>query len=317
MAGLSSPRGLILDLITPLKKGGDIDGRGLGRHLDRVLPHVQGLLLSGPAAGEGRGLDAQHREELLEKVLVVVRGRVPVLVWITRDSEEKTRETLLLLERRVESRGHRGPIFWVDTPLYYHSNRGLPFHYRDLSSLTARPILLHNDPDLIQGLARPLKRNNRRTGILKELTSLECIRGLIFLGSLDRSRNYQKAARTRSDFRIYDGEEAHFLTHPSLSGVVSVGANLAPRAWSKITASSLNLGGNEKAYPDHLRQIWETGVYLRNLMDIYRDRAVPLIKRVLFDMGIFEEAAPTSGAGDPGEAPRLLKELMDQYGEKY
>ena len=58
MAVLPSPRGLIIDLITPLKKSGDIDGRGLGRHLDGVLPYAQALLLASPHIGEGKGLDA-------------------------------------------------------------------------------------------------------------------------------------------------------------------------------------------------------------------------------------------------------------------
>ncbi len=113
-----SPRGLIIDLITPLKSNGDIDGRSLGKHLDRLLPHVQALLLASPYMGEGGNLKPPQREELLEKVLVVVRGRVPILVWISQDTEEKTTETLLLLRKVVETRKYTGPLFWVDTPLY-------------------------------------------------------------------------------------------------------------------------------------------------------------------------------------------------------
>lgn len=315
MAALNSPRGLILDLITPLKKNGGIDGRGLGRHLDRVLPHVQGLLLASPVTGEGIHLGAPHRGELLEKVLVVVRGQVPVLIWISQDSEEKTVETLQVLEESLETRKYEGEIFWVDTPLYYHSNRGLPFYYQNLLSATTRPILLYNDPELVKQLGRPFKRNNIRTGILKELTAQSEIKGLIFLGSLDRARNYHMAARTRTDFRIYDGEESHFLSHPSLSGVISAGANLAPGAWNKITLSSLNLGGRSREYPDHLQQIWETGTYLQNLLDIYRERPVTLIKQVLADMGLIEGTTAMGETTDPGEGPSRLRALMEAYGD--
>ncbi|MGD9034193.1 MAG: dihydrodipicolinate synthase family protein, partial [Desulfobacteraceae bacterium] len=288
MEVLPSPRGLIVDLITPLKKSGDIDGRGLGTHLDGLLPNVQALLLASPQTGEGKNLDPSQRNELLEKALVVVRGQVPILIWITQNTEEGTKETLQLLKKRLERRKYTGQIFWVDTPLYYHSNRGLPSHYNNLSTKVKEPFLLHNDPELIRQIASTFKRTNIRTSILKELSQMESMHGLIFLGSLDRARNYQKAVRARSDFRIYDGDESHFLNYPSLSGVVSVGANLAPRAWQKVTASSLNLSGERKDYPDSLQQIWNQGEYLRSLLEIYQNSSASLIKQVLSDKGILE-----------------------------
>ena len=169
MKVLGSPRGLIIDLITPLKKDGDIDGRGLGQLLDRVLPHVQGVLLASPYMGEGENLSPPQIEEVFEKSLVVARGRVPILIWISREKEEQTKETLLLLKKRLEIRKYTGPVFWVDAPLFYHSNRGLPLHYKILSSMVKEPFLLLNDPELIKQLAGPLKRTNIRTSILKEL----------------------------------------------------------------------------------------------------------------------------------------------------
>jgi dihydrodipicolinate synthase/N-acetylneuraminate lyase len=172
MAALSSPRGLIVDLVTPLKQNGDIDGRSLGKHLDRVLPHAQAVLIAGPYMGEGGNLTARQREDLMEKTLVVVRGQVPVLVWITQDTEQKTRETLGLLSKRLKTRKYKGQVCWLDTPLYYHSNRGLVSYYRNLTTLTREPWLLHNDPRLIDQLARSFKRNNIRTAILKEILGI-------------------------------------------------------------------------------------------------------------------------------------------------
>ena len=315
MEVLRSPRGLIIDLITPLKRGGEIDGRGLGKQIDRVLPHVHALLLASPYMGEGNHLKPTQREELLEKAIVVVRGRVPILVWISQNTEDETRETLALLKKRLEIRNYKGPVFWVDTPLYYHSNRGLPQYYRNLSATVEDSFILHNDPELIKPQAKPLKRNNIRTGILKDLAQIDNIRGLIFFGSLDRANNYQKAVRSRSDFRIYDGDESHFLSHPSVSGVISRGANLAPKAWHKITTSSLNWSGDQKDYPDYLKQIWEVGGYLSNLKDIYDNFSVPLIKLILSDMGVIESPTGTFGTENMEERIKRLKELMGQYGD--
>ena len=125
MAESRLPRGLIIDLITPLMRGKKIDGRGLGRHLDRLLPFAQGLFIASPYMGNGQSLDPERIKSLFEKVLVVVRDQVPLMVWISRETEEKTIEALLMLRNIVKSRKYSGPVFWVDTPLYYHSNRGL------------------------------------------------------------------------------------------------------------------------------------------------------------------------------------------------
>ena len=315
MAVLSSPRGLIVDLITPLKKNGDIDGRSLSRHLDGILPYAQALLLASPHIGEGKGLGAEQREELLDKTLGPVQGRIPLLIWITQDTAEKTKETRLLLRKRLVRRKYTGSIFWVDTPLYYHSNRGLPLYYKDMVSTDEDSFLLYNDPELIKQIASPLKRLNLRTSILKDLCGIRHIQGMIFIGALDRARNYQKAVRARGDFKIYDGDESHFLKYPSLSGVVSVGANLAPAAWQKATSSSLNLNGVQQSYPDHLQQIWELGYYLQDLREIYRESPVPLMKQVLSDRGVIEEPAGLVEGKKRGEEVNKLKELMAQHGD--
>jgi len=315
MAALRPPRGLIVDLVTPLKQNGDIDGRSLGRQLDRVLPHVQAVLIAGPYLGEGRNLSAGQRAELMEKTLVVVRGQVPVFVWITQDTEHKTRETLGLLSKTLKTRKYRGQVCWLDTPLYYHSNRGLVSHYRNLMTLTREPWLLHNDPGLIDQLAHSFKRNNIRTALLKEILGMEEIQGLLYLGSLDRAGNYEKATRARPDFRIYDGDELRFLTHPSLSGVVSGGANLSPKAWSKITESSLGLSETREDYPDRLQQVWTTGRYLRALLDLYTSQPVQVIKQVLSEAGILESPACTEQIEDVGEKVKCVIEEMKKFGD--
>ena len=317
MGQLTAPRGLIVDLVTPLKENGEIDGRSLGRHLDGVLPHVHAVFIASPHTGEGVNLSAPQREDLLDKTLVVVRGRMPLLVWVSRETEDETKQTLLLLMKRVKARKYSGPVFWVDTPLYYHSNRGLPLHYRNLCAMAGRSLVLHNDPEFIGQLGRSFKRNNIRTEILKTLAGIEEIRGLIFLGPLERAGHYQKAVRKRPEFRVYDGEESHFLKYPSMSGVVSAGANLAPKAWRKIADASLNTANGQEEYPDRLQQLWETGAYLQNLLEIYRPFPAPVLKDALSEMGIIESPMFTSQGGNRGEKVRSIIEEMKNHGEPF
>lgn len=316
MQVLTAPRGLIVDIITPFTKGGAIDGPGLRKLLNRVSPHAQAVFLASPHTGEGKNLHTEQRVELLEQAIpAMAQNPIPILIWVAQDDEAESRRTTITLKEVIEKRGYMGDIFWVDTPLYYHSNRGLPGLYKALCSVVGKPYILHNDPEFINGLTRPLKRNNIRTAVLKELVSLEGITGLIFSGSLDRVHNYHNACRRRPHFKIYDGEESHFLDHPSTSGVVSVGANLAPKAWEKIIQSSLDLSAHKKNYPDHLQQIWELGDYLRDMRDIYLQAPAPILKEILSDMGIIETPVCTFKVEDTKESKSRLKELMTRFGD--
>ena len=94
MADQTPPRGLIADLVTPLKSDGTIDGRGLERLLDRAIPCVEAAFLASPHAGEGETLTPGQRSELVEKAIVVIRGRIPLMIWVTRETEEKTLDTI-------------------------------------------------------------------------------------------------------------------------------------------------------------------------------------------------------------------------------
>ena len=308
-------RGLIVDLVTPLRKSGEIDGSSLGRHLDRLLPHVHAVLIASPYAGGGIHLSAPQREDLLDKSLVVIRGQMPLLVWVTQDTEESTKETLLLLQKRVATRRYDGPIFWVDTPLYYHSNRGLLLHYRNLSTLVKEPWMIHNDPELIMKLGRSFKRNNIRTAILKSVAGIDEIQGLVFLGPLERAANYQKAVRRRPEFRIYDGDELHFLKYPSMSGVVSAGANLAPKAWRKITDASLNLKDSRQDYPDQLQQLWDTGLYLQKLLENYSPFPGPMIKTALSKLGTLDNEEKAAGIENRQPQMTEIEEAMKAHGD--
>jgi dihydrodipicolinate synthase/N-acetylneuraminate lyase len=218
------------------------------------------------------------------------------------------------LNKTIQGKRDHGQVFLVDTPLYYHSNRGLPAYYRDVCSMADQPFILHNDPELIKAIGTPFKRCNIRTSILKELIALKNIVGIIFLGPIDRAYNYQKACRGRSGFRIYDGDETNFMSYPSTSGVVSAGANLSPGVWHRIVSSSLHLK-DEQANGDDIQQIWELGQYLKSLKDIYQKMPVAVIKQILSDIHIIKTPTCTFPVEDMGKQKKEIKELMARSGE--
>jgi dihydrodipicolinate synthase/N-acetylneuraminate lyase len=277
------PKGLIVDLVTPFCSKGGIDAKSLDSLLKRTLPYVDGVLLGSPRVGEGRGFDLNLRVELLEHAMALIEGKKPILFWISGTSSEDTKEILSALEDSITAHAYKGLVFWLDSPLYYHSNRGLYEHYKQITSLAGSPFVLHNDPELVKILDKPLKRPNIRTTILKNLGEIEEIKGLIFCGSLSRVNNYQKCLRKRPDFRVYDGDEARFLEHPSMSGIVSMGANIAPELWGTVTRASLGI-----LREDNPGRLFEIGMLLKDLLKMYQKNPAGIIKKALHELTIIE-----------------------------
>ena len=314
MENSNAPRGLIIDLITPLKFRA-IDGMGLERLIERVAPHAQALLLASPRHGEGESMETTMRRVLLKKAFDAAADHaVSLFIWISGKTETQTLENILALQNDFKENYSKNSVFWVDTPLVYHSNRGLPDYYRELLTRIKAPLILHNDPDCIHA-TRAFKRRNIRTAVLKELVQIAGIAGLIFSGSLERAHHYQRACRGRQNFRIYDGDEKRFLEHPSMGGVVSVGANLAPGAWEMITKSSIQLHAHRENYPDRLQQIWESGDYLKNMVTLYRQRPAAMIKTILSDMGIIETPEMLLPREVDVESINALKTIMHDFGK--
>jgi dihydrodipicolinate synthase/N-acetylneuraminate lyase len=242
------PKGLIIPLITPFDEKGAIDWGSLRRLVERVLPFSDGLFFGEGGVGEGLGLPNRLRLELLQGVIELVAGKKPLFLCPTADTVEETLSNVEAVGRKYSGVINHHPFYWVDIPLWYHSNRKLPLVYQEWARCSPLPILLGNHPHLIARLNRTLKRKNLRTAVLKRLAEKEQIVGLIQEGDLKRTMNYQRAVRYRREFRFYDGDEKSFLNQPSSSGVVSAGANLLPAEWREIVGASLSL--REAATPN-------------------------------------------------------------------
>jgi dihydrodipicolinate synthase/N-acetylneuraminate lyase len=288
-------RGLICPLVTPLRTEDVLDVATLERLISQAGIGADALLLGDVFWGEGLLLSPDTRIEMASAALEIVQGKWPVLITITSETSEATLGLAARIESFIDGSGYSGSVFWVDYPIYYHSNRGLPQLYEAMARDTAIPIILGNHPGLIQRPRRRIKHKNIRTSVLKKLSGIDRIQGLIFSGSLKRSINFHKAVRHRWGFKFYDGDEATFIKQPSSDGVVAGGANLLPRAWHEITWSSLNRYDVQRQYADHVSQIWETGVMVREFYDLYAKSPAAVLKRMLHVAGVLPNAHTASG----------------------
>lgn len=289
------PRGLICPLVTPLKTGDMLDMATLDRLISQAGIGADALLLGDVLWGEGLVLNPETRIEMATAVLEIIQGRRPVLITITSETPKATLGLLAKVESFIERSGYSGHVFWVDYPIYYHSNRGLPQFYETMARDTGISLILGNNPKLIPKGNRRFKHRNVRTSVLKKLSGIDRIRGLIFTGALKRSIHYHEAVRHRRGFKFYDGDEATFIRQPSSDGVVAGGANLLPQAWHDITWSCLNRYDVQRQYADYLSQIWETGVMAQEFYGLYAKNPAAVLKRMLHVAGVLPNAQTASG----------------------
>ena len=227
------PRGLIVELATILDGRGRIDRAATLGLLEEIKDRADGLLLCGPEAGLGPDLKIEQRTELLS--LVADRTALPLMVFITHPSQQDSAECAEALTKVKDD------LILVDAPLLARSNRDLLNWLDYLDQRFQLPLVLYNHPRLMNRIPSQTKRRNIRTAILKRAAAQSVnLRGLIFQGEFRRLINYHQAVRARSGFLIYDAQELRFLDRPSTSGVVSVGANLVPRVWSRVVRAALH-----------------------------------------------------------------------------
>ncbi len=309
-----APRGLICPLVTPLTAEGDLDLPSLQRLLGHVQRFVDGLLIGDLVWGEGGALSEVLRLNLLAAVREASGGRKPLLVTVTGRQPADTRRFMISAEALLTRGGDPGDVCWVDYPLVYHSNRGLPQFYRELAAETRFPFIVANHPSLIQGLKGPGRLKNIRTGVLKKIAANPSLMGLIFVGGLKRALNYHLALRGRDRFAFYDGDESGFLNSPASGGVVAGGSNLLPRVWLTVTRSSLNRLEEDRHSPPHPASLLESGVMLRTLGALCGTSPAVQLKTILQRVGLIASdaaAAPADGRDAAWEAD--LKAFLGAY----
>ena len=285
-----------------------IASRDLRVLVARLQPHVAGLFLDPMYWHPNQDHGGPVSAALLEEVTALIPPGLPLWLRITGKSADHTIHICQQLEILCRRLRLRGPLAWVDTPLFYHSNRGLMEHYEKMLTETRFCLLLDNDPDLLRRIAGKSKRKNIRTAILKRLAEHPMVAGLLHRGDLRRSLNYQRAVSARPDFLIYDSSERHFLQRPKASGVISIGANLIPHDWALITQASLGLDERNGGDETRLRHLWEVEQRVRAIHKLYSPAPTRIIPAVLAGWGVIQRQPPPLGP----EERRAVRLILEQ-----
>ncbi|WP_114913415.1 4-hydroxy-tetrahydrodipicolinate synthase [Acidibrevibacterium fodinaquatile] len=221
-------RGSLVALITPMRADGTLDEAALARFVEwQIAEGTNGLVPVG-TTGESPTLSHAEHKRVVEIVLDVAKGRVPVIAGAGSNSTAEAIE----LARHARSVGADGAL--VVTPYYNKpTQEGLFLHFTAIADAVDLPIIIYNIPprsviDMsVETMARLAKHPN-------------------IVGVKDATANLARPLHTRAacgpDFCQLSGEDHTALAFLAAGGhgCISVTGNVAPklcasmqRAWAE------------------------------------------------------------------------------------
>lgn len=244
-------KGSIPALVTPMGADGSVDYAAWDRLLDFHAAEGTDAVVVGGTTGESPTLESEELAELVRRAKARIGGRMPVIAGSGTNATAKSID----LSRAMVAAGADGLL--AVTPYYNKpTQEGLFRHFTAIADAVDVPVVLYNVPgrtscDLLPETVVRLSKHTRIAGI-KEAT-----------GDLSRAEAILGAARP--GFLLLSGDDptAAELMRRGACGVISVTANVAPRAMHDMCAAAL--GGhhaaaaaiNERLMPLHLAMFVE------------------------------------------------------------
>jgi 4-hydroxy-tetrahydrodipicolinate synthase len=219
--------GSIVALVTPMRADGAVDFEAIDRLVDFHVANGTDAIVSVGTTGESPTLDVEEHMAVVKRTLDRAAGRIPVIAGTGANS---TREAIEWTGM-ARDLGVAGCL--IVTPYYNKpTQEGLYRHYRAIAEAVAIPQLLYNVPG--------------RTGVdmkpdtVARLSQVPNIIGIKEAsGSLDRNR--ELVERLGKRFLLLGGDDdiACESVLAGFKGVISVTANVAPRAMHDMCVAAL------------------------------------------------------------------------------
>lgn len=220
--------GSMVAIVTPMGAGGELDLVAWDRLLDfHVSEGTDGIVVAG-TTGESPALSVEEIETLCRRAVSRCRGRTRVIVGVGTNSTAGT-----IARTRSLSRLGVDAVMAV-TPYYNKPpQEGLYRHFLAVAEASAVPLILYNVPsrtgvDLLPATVARLAAHPLIVAV-KEAT-----------GSLARGTEILESCS--ADFALLSGDDASFLALMGIGarGVISVSANVVPRAMHDACAAALS-----------------------------------------------------------------------------
>jgi len=230
--------GSLVAIVTPMRPDGAVDFEAWARLLEfHAANGTQGVVVGG-STGESATLRDAELRELATRACEQLRGRALVIAGAGTSSTATTLERVRWLsELAVDA------MLLVTPPYNRPPQEGLYLHFAAAAAASSKPILLYNVPartavDMQPATVARLARVAGIAGIKEAVPEAARVRELV--DSCPR------------DFVVLSGDDltAHEAIAAGARGVISVTANVAPRAMSQMVAAALRGEGARAAQLD-------------------------------------------------------------------
>lgn len=235
-------KGSIVALVTPFNSDGSINFSKLDELVDfHIENHTDGILVLG-TTGESSSMTHEEDNDVAERVIRRVDGRIPVIAG----SGSNCTETMLEKSRACQSIG--ADALLLISPYYNKANEeGMYRHFATVADSVDIPCILYNVPG--------------RTGCSISVSNVERLsKHENIVGIKEASGSMSYAAKiahcVSDDFALYSGNDDIVLPILSIggSGVISVYANVMPRMCHDIVADYL-AGNREVALANYIKYL--------------------------------------------------------------
>jgi 4-hydroxy-tetrahydrodipicolinate synthase len=276
--------GSYVALVTPMFQNGDIDYKSLEKLVKFHVEQGTHGIVSVGTTGESATLPFDEHVNVVKETVAMASGAIPVIAGSGANS---TAEAIFLTEQL----GSVGIDGFLSVVPYYNKPQqaGMIAHFNAIADASDLPVLLYNVPgrtvaDMLPETVAELAKHKNIVG-LKDAT-----------GSIARLKETQPLVP--DDFVLLsgdDGTSAEFMCEGG-HGVISVTANIVPKAIAQMCEAALN-----KDF-DKCRDIDSTISLLHSELFIEPNPVMP--KWALYKMGMMESAVM--------RLPMVLPELSSQ-----
>jgi len=221
-------QGSIVALVTPMQQDGQVDENALRQLIDHHIASQTDALVIMGTTGESATLDHKEHCEVLRIAVEQAGERVPIIAGTGANSTLEAIE----LSKCAKQVGAKASL--SVTPYYNKpTQEGLFQHFKAIAESVDLPIILYNVPgrtgcDMQPATIARLAELNNIIGV-KDAT-----------GDLSRVRLQRRLCG--NDFLLFSGNDDTALDFVLLggNGVISVTANVAPKAMHDMIAAALN-----------------------------------------------------------------------------
>lgn len=219
--------GSMVALVTPMRPDGAIDYGAWNRLIDFHLSQGTSGIVVGGTTGESPTITDAELRELVVRAIEQARGRCAIIAGAGTNSTATTVERVRWLSALDVA------ALLIVTPAYNKpTQEGLYRHFCAVAEASQVPVLLYNVPgrtavDLLPPTVTRLSQVSGIVGVKEAVADLERVRQLV--GMCPKS------------FAVLSGDDltARAAMGEGARGVISVTANLAPRAVSDMVAAAL------------------------------------------------------------------------------